>query len=36
MDIFLNDILKLSDDEIKNSKIEFNMRAGRRGEAFID
>ena len=36
MDIFLNNILKLSDDEIKNSKIEFNMCAGRRGEAYID
>lgn len=36
MDLLLNDILKLSEDEIENSKIEFNMQAGKNGVRFID
>ena len=36
MDLYLNDILQLSDYEIENSKIEFNMNAGSGGESFID
>ena len=36
MNLFLNDILKLTKEEIKNSKIEFNMRAGRSGESYLD
>lgn len=36
MELFLNDILRLSDKEIKNSKIELNMRAGSNGESFLD
>lgn len=36
MDIMLNNLLNLNEEEIKNSKIEFNMKAGRDGEAFID
>lgn len=36
MDLNLKQILNLSPDEIKNSKIEFNMQAGSGGEAFID
>lgn len=36
MDLNLKQILNLSPDEIKNSKIEFNMQADSGGEAFID
>lgn len=28
LDLLLNDVLHLSDDDIENSKIEFNMQAG--------
>lgn len=34
--IKLNDILRLSEEEIFNSKIELNMQAGAGGEAYID
>ncbi len=34
--IMLNDVLNLNSEEIKNSKIELNMNAGRDGEAFLD
>jgi GIY-YIG catalytic domain. len=34
--INLNDILSLSENEISNSKIEFNMKAGNAGEHFLD
>lgn len=34
--LILNDLFRLSDEEIKNSKIEFNMQAGVNGEAFLD
>ena len=36
MDLLLNDVLKLTEEEIKNSKIEFNMHAGHNGEAYLD
>ena len=36
MNLLLNDILKLSEEEVNNSKIEFNMQAGRNGIPFID
>ena len=36
MDLFLNDILHLTEDEIKNSKIEFNMQSGSGGQPFLD
>ena len=36
MDLLLNDVLHLSDDDIENSKIEFNMQAGSGGQPFID
>ena len=36
MNLMLNALLKLSENEIKNSKIEFNMQAGRGAENFID
>ena len=36
MNLLLNNILNLSDDEIKNSKIEFNMNAGSKGQPFLD
>lgn len=36
MDLLLNDILHLSQKEIDNSKIEFNMKAGSAGQAFLD
>ena len=36
MDLFLNDILKLTKEEIENSKIEFNMKAGSGGQPFLD
>ena len=34
--ITLNDIFQLNEEEIKNSKIELNMQAGRGGEPFIE
>ena len=36
MDLFLNDILHLTQEEINNSKIEFNMQAGSGGQPFLD
>ena len=36
MDLLLNDILHLSQKEIDNSKIEFNMKVGSAGQAFLD
>lgn len=36
MAILLNDIFHLRAEEISNSKIEFNMQAGRGGESFLD
>lgn len=36
MNLLLNDILKLTDEEIKNCKIEFNMHAGHKGEEYLD
>ena len=36
MDLLLNEILNLTDEEIENSKIEFNMQAGNGGESFLD
>ena len=35
MDLKLNDILNLSQDELKNSKIELNMTAGSGAESFM-
>ena len=35
MDLFLNDILHLSQEEISNSKIEFNMQAGSGGQTIL-
>ena len=36
MDLYLNDLLHLSPEEINNSKIEFNMQAGSGGQPFLD
>mgnify|MGYP001002577020 CR=1 FL=1 len=36
MDLFLNDILHLSQEEINNNKIEFNKQAGSGGQPFLD
>ena len=36
MDLLLNDVLHLTQEEIENSKIEFNMQAGNGGKPFID
>ncbi|WP_295254170.1 hypothetical protein [uncultured Catenibacterium sp.] len=36
MELLLNDILHLSQEEINNSKIEFNMKAGSGGQPFLD
>ena len=36
MNLYLNDILHLSSEEVENSKIELNQRAGTNGENFID
>ena len=36
MDLKLNQILNLSQEEIDNSKIEFNMQAGSGGQPFLD
>ena len=36
MDIKLNEILKLTTEEIENSRIELNMTEGTGGIAYID
>ena len=36
MDLILNDVLHLTQEEIGNSKIEFNMQAGSGGQPFLD
>ena len=36
MDLLLNSVLNLTEEEVVNSKIEFNMKAGSGGEQFID
>ena len=36
MDLLLNKVLNLTREEIENSKIEFNMKAGKGGQSFID
>jgi hypothetical protein len=36
MDLLLNKVLNLSKEEIQNSKIEFNMKAGSGGQPFLD
>ena len=36
MDLLLNDVLHLTQEEIGNSKIEFNMQAGSGGQPFLD
>lgn len=36
MDLQLNQILNLSQEEIDNSKVEFNMQAGSGGQPFLD
>ena len=36
MELLLNNILKLTEEEIDNSKIEFNMQAGSGGQPFLD
>lgn len=36
MELYLNSILNLTDEEIENSKIEFNMQAGSGGQSFLD
>ncbi|WP_440255556.1 hypothetical protein [Candidatus Avelusimicrobium sp.] len=36
MPITLNEIFNLNEEEIKNSKIELNMKAGKDGESFLD
>lgn len=36
MELRLKNVLNLSDEEIKNSKIEFNMQAGSGGQPYID
>ena len=36
MELLLNNLLHLSNDEIENSKIELNMKAGVGGSSFID
>lgn len=36
MELLLNKLLNLTDAEIQNSKIEFNMQAGFGGEQFLD
>lgn len=36
MELLLNDVLHLTDEEIGNSKIEFNMQAGSDGQSFLD
>lgn len=36
MDLFLNDLFHLDTEEISNSKIELNMKAGKGGVSFLD
>ena len=36
MDLLLNDVLNLTQQEIENSKIEFNVQAGSGGQSFLD
>ena len=36
MPIMFNDLMHLSPEEIANSKVEFNIRAGKKGEYFIE
>ena len=36
MDLLLNSVFNLSNEEIVNSKIEFNMQAGSGGQPFLD
>ena len=36
MELLLNNILNLTEEEIDNSKIEFNMQAGSGGQLFLD
>lgn len=36
MDLLLNNVLNLTKEEIENSKIEFNMKAGSGGQPFLD
>lgn len=36
MDLQLNQILNLSQEEIDNSKVEFNVQAGSGGQPFLD
>lgn len=36
MELLLNNILNLTEEEIDNSKIEFNMQAGSGGQPFLD
>lgn len=36
MDLSLNYVLNLTKEEIENSKIEFNMKAGSGGQPFLD
>ena len=36
MELMLNDILKLRKEQIANSKMELNMKAGKDGESYID
>ena len=36
MEIMLNDILRLTEEEIQNSRIELNMTAGKGGISYID
>ena len=36
MDLLLNSVFNLSNEEIDNSKIEFNMQAGSGGQPFLD
>ena len=36
MELYLNTILNLTNKEIENSKIEFNMQAGSGGQPFLD
>lgn len=36
MDLLLNDIFNLTNEEISNSRIEFNMQAGSGGQSYLD
>lgn len=35
MELLLNNVLNLTEEEINNSKIEFNMQAGSGGQSFL-